>query len=183
MVSLGNEAYVGRLIVRDNITVEGGITSTHKIIGEGQDIHHFRHNGSVFYLKYNEHHQLDSVSTTSGSTTVEWTATAAHNVEAGDTIHIGTFNNTGSDVSGIPNSELRGTFTVDSVAAVAGVTQKLSVTVPTAATSTDVSTNVNALLRITRYKSLNMQGRDVTWAHSTTEPSALHLNPVEEFKS
>jgi len=178
--SLGKESYVGRLIVSEKIIVDGDIESTQKIIGKAQDKHHLHHTGSIFYLKYHEHHQLESVSTTNGTSLVEWIATADHNVQTGDEIHIGTFNNTLDNVNGIPNSALRGTFTVTSVDATG---KKLTVTVSSAATSTSLVSDVNALLRITRYKSLNMQGRGVTWAHSTTEPTAVHTNPVEEFKS
>ena len=77
MVSIGTEAHVTKLIA-DSIEVAGAVVSGNKQFGPEFNQGELHHNGSVFFCKWSAVHQCASLATTSGSTTVTWTTSAAH---------------------------------------------------------------------------------------------------------
>ena len=188
MVSLGTEAFCGRLIASESVTVHGSITTTgavtaaHKKIGSDvKNQGELHHNGSVFYIKWSAVHQVSTFDTTQGSTNVHWTTTAAHGLAQGDTVHIGSIPNNPNpitEVNGIPVDELTGTFQVLATPTAA----KLTVQVITAANITSSSNAAVPLLRIDRYRYTDMAASTATWQNSTTLPTPSHTN-IELFYS
>ena len=174
MVSIGTDAYVDRLIVRDNLLVNGEIASTHKKIGTGYDTGELHHVRSMFYLKYEESHQCSTVTTSDGSSLVLLELTANHGLTDTDTIHIGSVASpNGVTVNGMPISAIKGTHLVTAVPDDDHIVFDVGVV----ATNDGVAAGVSCIVRIHRYKSLDMAGTGVTWEHSTTEPTGVHANP------
>ena len=173
MTSLGSEAYVGRLTVTQDLSVTGGVTASHKNVGSTYDLGRLSQNGSVFYLKFEQRHQAVGINVGVGSNTVQLTLTADHGIAVGDTVHVGT--NIGA-YGGIPAAELQGTHVVTAVPAA----DRFLYTVPTTATSSALSAAA-PIIRIDRYRSIDMHGDGVTWVSGTTLPTPVHTNPEVFF--
>ena len=179
MVSIGTEAHVTKLIA-DSIEVAGAVVSGNKQFGPELNQGELHHNGSVFFCKWSAVHQCASLATTSGSTTVTWTTSAAHGLAQNDTIHIGSLPNNPcviSEINAVPASELSGTHTVTAVPS----TTTFSYAVTTNADTTGSSTLGVPHVRIDRYKSIDMATNATTWTHTTTLPAPTHTNTENFF--
>ena len=188
MTSLGKAAKCDRfscenLIVSgsviNDLNVTGSISASHKVFGADKNQGELHHHGSIFYILFKAVHQISSLDTTSASTTVTWTTTAAHGLDSGDTVHISALpDNPGeiTEVNGIPASELIGTHVITAVPS----TTTFSMSVTSAATSTGSSTDPIPVVRIDRYRYTDMNDSTVSWLNSTTLPTPAHTN-VESF--
>lgn len=74
MASLGKEAYVGRLIASESVTVSGtlqatqSVQSSHKVFGtDSFNLAQMHQKGSIFYLKWSHVKDVTAISTTNGS--------------------------------------------------------------------------------------------------------------------
>ena len=174
MVSLGTQAYCDELVAT-TIKCSGIITASHKVFGAAQNQGQMHHHGSIFYIKWSAVHQCSSLATTSGSSTVTWTTTAAHGFEVGDTIHISSIpNNPGviTAVNGILSSDLKGPHVILTLPS----TTTFSVSVATNADTTGSSTVAVPFVRRDRYRYTDMASNDTTWSNATTVPTPSHTN-------
>ena len=169
MVSIGKEAYVTKLVA-DEIQVTGVVNSSHKVIGAAKNEGELHHKGSIFYCKFSNVHQVDEADTTTGQASITYTVASAHDLSVGDTVRLGT-QFSGTAVDGIPVTELIGLKTVSAVPS----STKFTVSTTTAANSTDTHAQT-PLLRIDRYKYIDLNTNASTWSSSTSEPSPSHTN-------
>lgn len=179
MSGLGSEAYVQRLVVSESIKVPrvkgdliatGSVHGIHKTIGEAMNKHHLKQKGSVFYLQYDEFHQISAISTTNSQSSVVVTTTAAiANLASSDVITIIDFNL--EEVNNIPRSEIVKDHTLASNPTSSGSDSVITLTTTSAADATQsITSNVSGLLRVRRFKYIDMASSTTTWVYSTSLP-------------
>lgn len=168
--SLGKSAYVGRLVA-DSIEVKNEVNSSHKVIGSEMNEGSLHHVGSIFFVKWSAIHQINEAETQNGTSSITYTTNAAHGLDVGDTVHINSsFGST--SVAGIPLAELTGTKVVT---AVDSVNKKFTVATITQANDTG-NESITPLVRVDRYKYIDLNTNVSTWNSSSTEPAPGHTN-------
>ena len=168
MVSLGQLAYADKLQCND-IASDSVTCSHHKYSGDVA----LKQEDSMLYVRFDEQHQCTQVEAASGNSQVEWTIGVAHNLSVGDTVHVGSYGaGPDADMRGIPHAKLQGTFLVTAV----GSSTKFSVESTVNATSSGVGNQVSAVMKVERYKYLDLHSSGAAWAYSTVKPSAGHTN-------
>ena len=170
MTSLGDNAYCTRLIARESIKVNGHIESTHKLIGlDSKNKAELHQNGSIFFLKYGHVERISAIETVDGSPVVTVDFNSAHGMQVGDTFHIG---NTTADMNGIPANKIEGTHVVTVMSDIVAFSFNCGVN----ATSSGYTAAVTPLMRIDRYKYIDLSASNSSWTNSTTYPIASHIN-------
>ena len=177
MASLGPDVYCGQLTIQNNLKVGGAVTSSHKVFGAALNEGQLHHNASVFYIKWSAVHQCSSLTTANGAATATWTTTAAHNLEVGDTVHIGSPVGAVVTVNDIPFTELIGTHSVTAVPSPTTFTY----TTTTLATADGAEAAGTPHVRIDRYKSIDLATNAATWTHGTAVPAPTHTNTENFF--
>ena len=177
MSSLGPDAFCGQLTIANNLKVGGAVTSSHKVFGNALNEGQLHHNGSVFYIKWSAVHQCSTLTTTNGAATATWATTAAHNLELGDTVHIGSPVGAVAAVNAIPFTELTGTHVITAVPT--ATTFTYAVTTLADADGTEAAGTPH--VRIDRYKSIDLATTDATWTHGTAVPAPTHTNTESFF--
>ena len=129
--------------------------------------------GSAFYIKYSHFIQIDSFQTTANSNVVIVAFNGAHAVTNGDTVHIDTIMDAVS-IGGIPVASIHGTRLVHAVEDSTIFRLQLGVT----ASASELTTSVQPLVRVYRYKSTDMRASDGTWTASTVVPTPTHTNTL-----
>ena len=172
MSSLGPDVFCGQLTIANDLKVGGAVTSSHKVFGNALNEGQLHHNDSVFYIKWSAVHQCSTLTTVNGAATVTWTTTAAHNLEAGDTVHIGSSVGAVASVNNIPFTELTGTHVITNVP----TTTSFTYAVITNADADGTEAAGTPHVRIDRYKSIDLATNADTWTHGTTEPAPTHTN-------
>ena len=178
MASLGKEAYVGRLIASESVTVSGtlqatqSIQSSHKVFGtDSFNLAQMHQKGSIFYLKWSHVKDVTAIATTNGSDNIVLSV-AAHGLATGDSIFIQDLGAATGDVNGIPFADIKGARVVGTIASV----DEIPITADSAATSTASESTITPLIRIDRYKYTDMAVSNATWQIATTEPTPTHTN-------
>ena len=184
-VSIGDLAYVDKLIAKDiqakNIQVNGSlkttssITASHKVLGEDdKNLVQIHQTGSVFYLKWSHIEQIITFETTANSTEVV-VVVIGHNVEPGDVFIVDSLAGV-ADINGILAEYIEGPRTVTSL----GDSTIFRFNAGGPATTTGTIYGVEPLIRIERYKFIDLATSSATWSHSTTKPHPPHTN-VDTF--
>ena len=184
-VSIGDLAYVDKLIAKDiqatNIQVNGSlkttssITASHKVLGEDdKNLVQIHQTGSVFYLKWSHIEQIITFETTANSTEVV-VVVIGHNVEPGDVFIVDSLAGV-ADINGIIAEYIEGPRTVTSL----GDSTIFRFNAGGPATTTGTIYGVEPLIRIERYKFIDLATSSATWSHSTTKPHPPHTN-VDTF--
>ena len=184
-VSIGDLAYVDKLIAKDilatNIQVDGSlkttssITASHKVLGEDdKNLVQIHQTGSIFYLKWSHIEQITTFETTANSTEVV-VVVIGHNVEPGDVFIVDSLAGV-ADINGILAEYIEGPRTVTSL----GDSTIFRFNAGGPATTTGTIYGVEPLIRIERYKFIDLATSSATWNHSTTKPHPPHTN-VDTF--
>lgn len=173
MSSLGNEVYCGSLNAKQ-LVVSGAVRATHKIIGADEmNQCQLHQSGSVFYIKYSSVHQASSIATVNASDSVTITATAAHEILVGDTVHVGSIAPL-TAINGIPAAEFLGTHVVTARPS----TTAFEIDLTTAANATATDSNATPIVRVDRYRYTDLTASSATWTDSTTLPTPGYTNEV-----
>jgi hypothetical protein len=177
MASLGNEAYVGRLIARESVEIAGtlkttqSVQSNHKVVGsDDKNLVQIHQTGSIFYLKWSHVEQITLFETTANSTEVV-VVVIGHNVELGDVVFVDSLGGI-ADINGIIPEHIEGPRTVTSI----GDSTIFRFNAGGPATSTGTIYGVEPLIRIDRYKFIDLATSSATWSYSTTKPIVPHTN-------
>ena len=177
MVSLGKEAYVGRLIASESVEIAGtlkttqSVQSNHKVVGEDdKNLVQIHQTGSVFYLKWSHIEQIITFETTANSTEVV-VVVIGHNVEPGNVFVVDSLAGV-ADINGIIAEHIEGPRTVSSI----GDSTIFRFNAGGPATTTGTIYGVEPLIRIDRYKFIDLATSSATWSHSTTKPTPPHTN-------
>ena len=181
MVSLGKEAYVGRLIASESVEIAGtlktsqSVQSSHKVVGsDDKNLVQIHQTGSIFYLKWSHVEQITTFETTANSTEVV-VVVIGHNVEPGDVFVVDSLAGV-ADINGIIPEYIEGPRTVTSI----GDSTIFRFNAGGPATTTGTIYGVEPLIRIERYKFIDLATSSATWSHSTTKPHPPHTN-VDTF--
>ena len=177
MASLGNEAYVGRLIVSDSIDIagkvktNGSVQCSHKVVGEDdKNLVQIHQTGSIFYLKWSHVEQITTFETTANSTEVV-VVVIGHNVEPGDVFVVDSLAGV-ADINGIIPEYIEGPRSVSSI----GDSTIFRFNAGGPATITGTVYGVEPLIRIDRYKFIDLATSSADWSYSTTKPHPPHTN-------
>ena len=177
MVSLGDLCFANQL---DATRVEGSHIRAKDQFHIGDDTHNeirMYHYGSILYYHYVQDIECSNVTSYTGSSTVSVTLNFTPTVKqwsTGDSIHLSVVSidsSTASPASGAASYEdLSGThITVNS--ATSAASNMITFTLDSAVTTGQVlSTNMFLLLRIHRFKYLDMSKEDATWQSATALP-------------
>lgn len=183
MVSIGDNATVGRLVC-DELKIKGETHSHSKKIGA--DPHNqceLQQIGSIFYFKYSVYHQIQSFTTIDTSQTVRVVldSNVEHGLVTGDVVTIENsviFENV--DINGIMFSEISGPHYV-SIDGLASSNYSFNMpNISSQATSTGSVESITPLVRIDRYKYIDMASTSNIWQSSTQIPTIEHEN-TESF--
>ena len=175
-VSIGDLAYVDKLIAKDvqvngSIKTTSSITSSHKVVGsDDKDLVQIHQTGSIFYLKWSHVEQIASFETTANSTEVV-VVVIGHGLAAGDVFTIANMPGI-TDINGIVAEDIEGPRTVSYV----DDTTIFRFNAGSPANVTGVVTGVEPLIKINRYKFIDMATSSATWSYSTTTPLPPHTN-------
>ena len=180
-VSIGDLAYVDKLIANDiqakDIQVNGSlkttssITASHKVVGEDdKNLVQIHQTGSIFYLKWSHIEQITTFETTANSTEVV-VVVIGHNVEPGNVFIVDSLAGV-TDINGIIAEHIEGPRTVTSI----GDSTIFRFNAGGPATTTGTIYGVEPLIRIDRYKFIDLATSSAIWSHSTTKPSPPHTN-------
>ena len=177
MASLGKEAYVGRLIVSESVEIAGtlkttqSVQSNHKVVGsDDKNLVQIHQTGSIFYLKWSHIEQITLFETTANSTEVV-VVVIGHNVEPGNVFVVDSLAGV-ADINGIIAEHIEGPRTVSSI----GDSTIFRFNAGGPATTTGTIYGVEPLIRIDRYKFIDLATSSATWSHSTTKPTPPHTN-------
>jgi len=173
MISLGDAAQVGTLTC-DTLHVKNGKT----IGNDSKNVSIIQQSGSVVYFSYDEYHQLSNFKTTNTTNVVEVTFSAPHNLQgggSGDTIYISQL--TVDELNGIPKASVESTFSVHNKID----NDTIEFMAHQIASSSGTVAGALALVRIRRYKSLDLAGAGVTWVQEAHEPTASHTNRADRW--
>lgn len=185
MTSLGETAFCNTLSsntveVKGKLDVKGIVSSDLIVMGEvhayqktlndtsRKHKHTLKQEGSVFYLQFEEFHQITSMTSTDSQNSLIVTSGTTLNLSNGDTVKIMDLSVT--DVNSIPKEDIVGEHVISNAQ-----TSAFSITCSTTASDSGTST-VSGLLRIRRYKYLDMHGNGVAWKYGTTLPTSSHTN-------
>ena len=177
MTSIGDNVIIPTLTITERLIVNGSMETNnsveaHQIFGsDDKNLVQMHQVGSVFYIKYSHFIQIDSFQTTANSREVVIAINGTHAVADGDTVHIDTITDAVS-IGGIPVASIHGTRLVHAVDD--STMFRLWLGVP--ATSNEVTTSVQPLVRVDRYKSTDMRASDGTWTAATVAPTPTHTN-------
>ena len=177
MASLGNEAYVGRLIVSESIDIackvktSGSVQCSHKVVGEDdKNLVQIHQTGSIFYLKWSHIEQITLFETTANSTEVV-VVVIGHNVQPGDVFVVDSLAGV-ADINGIIPEYIEGPRSVSSI----GDSTIFRFNAGGPATTTGTVYGVEPLIRIDRYKFIDLATSSADWSYSTTKPHPPHTN-------
>lgn len=177
MVSLGKEAYVGRLIASESVEIAGtlktsqSVQSSHKVVGsDDKNLVQIHQTGSIFYLKWSHIEQITSFETNNNSTEVI-VVVIGHGLAPGDVFTIANIAGIG-DINGIIAEHIEGPRTVSAV----NDSTIFRFNAGGPATSTGIVYGVEPLILIDRYKFIDMATSSANWSYSTTVPTPPHTN-------
>ena len=179
MTSIGDNVIIPTLTITERLIVNGSMqtngsveAASHQVFGsDDKNLVQMHQVGSVFYIKYSHFVEINSFQTTANSNVVIIEINGAHAVADGDTVHIDTITDAAS-IGGIPVASIHGTRLVHAVDD--STMFRLQLGVP--ATSNEVTTSVQPLVRVDRYKSTDMRASDGTWTAATVAPTPTHTN-------
>ena len=180
-ISIGDLAYVDKLIANDiqakDIQVNGSlktsssITASHKVVGEDdKNLVQIHQSGSIFYLKWSHIEQITTFETTANSTEVV-VVVIGHNVEPGDVFIVDSLAGV-ADINGIIAEYIEGPRSVSSI----GDSTIFRFNAGGPATTTGTVYGVEPLIRIDRYKFIDLATSSADWSYSTTKPHPPHTN-------
>lgn len=190
MTSLGDIAYCNTLTsntveVKGNLDVKGIVSSDLVVLGEvharqktlhdgGMHKHVIKQLGSIIYFMFEEYHSINRLGTTAGTKNVVLNATTNVGL-VGSGSRVEVLNLSVEDINGIPSSELVGGHVTTGSYPTAFIITSVS----DAASSGTV--DCSGLIRIRRYKYLDMHGNGVTWEYSSTLPTHAHTNTEVDY--
>ena len=177
MASLGKEAYVGKLIVSDSVDIagkvktSGSVQCSHNVVGsDDKNLVQIHQTGSIFYLKWSHVEQITTFETTANSTEVV-VVVIGHNVEPGDVFIVDNLAGV-ADINGIIPEYIEGPRSVSSI----GDSTIFRFNAGGPATITGTVYGVEPLIRIDRYKFIDLATSSADWSYSTTKPHPPHTN-------
>ena len=202
MVSIGSLVYGDKLIVNElevrthitgpasgsgitlnaPVTASSSVASSHKVIGsDSMNLGQIHQKGSVFYLQWSHVEQVTEITTTNGSANILLTV-AHHGLKAGDYFYIQDLGAGAGDANGIPFADIRGGL--PGGGRVAGTMDpsdpafedKIPITALSPATSSGTTSTLTPIIRIDRYKFIDMAKSDAVWNYDTQEPTPPHIN-------
>lgn len=197
MVSIGSLVYGDKLIVNElevrthitgpasgagitlnaPVTASSSVASSHKVIGsDSMNLGQIHQKGSVFYLKWSHVEQVTEITTTNGSANISLTV-AGHGLNTGEYFYIQNLGAGAGDANGIPFADIRGGLAGGGrVAGTITDNNKIPITALSAATSSGTTTTLTPIIRIDRYKFIDMAKSDAVWNFATSEPNPPHTN-------